>query len=119
MAPNLRWAWRWRGARLGCGVARRALHDRCALTKDCRRLHDVACETLRRCPEPDPAAEGGVDPVDPVDQKDRVDEKERVDLVVLLAQGRQRDRLDRRALRNWRENAHSPYPHDRECGTRR
>ena len=51
-------AWLWRGARLGCGVARRALHDRCALTKDCRRLHDVACETLRRCPEPDPAAEG-------------------------------------------------------------
>ena len=41
----------------GC-AARRALHDRCALTKDCRRLHDVACETLRRCPEPDPTAEG-------------------------------------------------------------
>jgi len=51
-------AWLWRGARLGCGVARRALHDRCALTKDCRRLHDVACETLRRCPAPDPAKEG-------------------------------------------------------------
>lgn len=51
-------AWLWRGARLGCGVARRALHDRCALTKDCRRLHDVACETLRPCPAPDPAKEG-------------------------------------------------------------
>ena len=51
-------AWLWRGARLGCGVARRALHDRCALTEDCRRLHDVACETLRRYPAPDPTKEG-------------------------------------------------------------
>ena len=59
-------AWLWRGARLGCGVARRALHDRCALTKDCQRLHDVACETLRRCPEPDPAAATAAHPeVDP------------------------------------------------------